>query len=362
MKKVLAPTMPEAMKKVRRELGNDAVILNSKVIYTGGFLGLFKKKQIEVVAGIDAEEPVEREIAVTYEKPVVKNDEGKLENEIKELKNMVQALSVKQSGYQDFPVPVRTMLRKLQEQDFKESWLLETGRMLHEKWEKHPHDQEVAKWTEQHIQSALEQQFHGGIDASKKYISLIGPTGVGKTTTIAKMAAKLVMEDKKKIAFITSDTYRIGAIEQLKTYAELLNVPVEVIYSREDFKTAVERFSDFDHVLIDTAGRNYREVQYVEDLMKTIDFNKDMQTFLVLSMTSKFKEMKTIFDRFNDLKIDGLIFTKCDESLTVGPAFHMMIESKIGTAYLTNGQAVPEDIKEGSLKQVKEMITKGVKS
>ncbi|MDZ5711738.1 flagellar biosynthesis protein FlhF [Jeotgalibacillus haloalkalitolerans] len=366
MKKITAPTMPEAMKKVRKELGSDAVILNSKVTYTGGFLGLFKTKQIEVVAGVDSADPVEQMSAAAIEKPLFKapdvKGDLKLENEIKELKQMVHALSVNQSGYQDFPVSIRTMLKNLHEQDFKESWVLETGRMLHAKWENQSDKHDIPTWTKEHIQSSLKQLAHEGIDASKKYISLIGPTGVGKTTTIAKLAAKLVMEDKKKIGFITSDTYRIGAIEQLRTYAELLDVPVEVIYNREDFKTAADRFRDYDHVLIDTAGRNYREVQYVEDLMNTIDFNVEMQTFLVLSMTSKFKEMKAIFDRFNDMQIDGLIFTKCDESITVGPAFHMMVESKIGTAYLTNGQAVPEDIQEGSLKQVNDMIVKGVKS
>ncbi|WP_404409551.1 flagellar biosynthesis protein FlhF [Jeotgalibacillus malaysiensis] len=367
MKKITAPTMPEAMKKVRKELGNDAVIMNSKVIYTGGILGLFKTKQIEVVAGIDSAEPPTEQLTVAaLDKPEIKAPEAKsdhkLENEIKELKQMVHALSARQTGYQDFPAPIRTMLEKLKEQDFKESWILETGSILHQKWENQSDDSEILNWTKEHIYTSLQPLAHGGIDASKKYICLIGPTGVGKTTTIAKVAAKLVMEDKKKIGFITSDTYRIGAIEQLKTYAELLNVPVEVIYNREDFQAAAEKFSDYDHILIDTAGRNYRELQYVEDLMNTIDFQSDMQTFLVLSMTSKFKEMKAIYDRFSDMKMHGLIFTKCDESITVGPAFHMMIESHTGIAYLTNGQAVPEDISEGSLKEVNEMMIRGVKS
>nr|WP_236953614.1 flagellar biosynthesis protein FlhF [Jeotgalibacillus malaysiensis] len=367
MKKITAPTMPEAMKKVRKELGNDAVIMNSKVIYTGGFLGLFKTKQIEVVAGVDSalyqteEMTAAAKIQPETKSPVEKNDH-KLESEIKELKQMVSALSAQQTGFQDFPSPIRLMLKKLQDQDFKESWILETGNHLHKKWENQSDDAEIMNWTEAHIHSSLKPLAHGGIDASKKYICLIGPTGVGKTTTIAKVAAKLVMEDKKKIAFITSDTYRIGAIEQLKTYAELLNVPVEVIYNRQDFQAAADKLSDYDHILIDTAGRNYRELQYVEDLMNTIDFQSDMQAFLVLSMTSKFKEMKAIYDRFKEMKLDGLIFTKCDESITVGPAFHMMLESQTGVAYLTHGQAVPEDIREGSLKEIRDMMIRGVKS
>ncbi|KIL50489.1 hypothetical protein KP77_18640 [Jeotgalibacillus alimentarius] len=363
MKKVTAPTMPEAMKKIRKELGSDAVILNSKVTYTGGFLGLFKTKQIEVVAGVDQPEPPAAEqTAATAERQVVKEEDKKLEEEIQELKKMVSALTVNQTGYQDFPQSVRSILEKLKDQDFKDSWLLETGQKLYDQWQETPKTEQLTEWAEDYIRTSLQQQTHAGIDASKKYISLIGPTGVGKTTTIAKLAAKLVMEDQKKIGFMTSDTYRIGAIEQLKTYAELLNVPLEVIYSRDDFEKALTRFKDFDHVLIDTAGRNYREVQYVEDLAKTIDFEIDIQTFLVLSMTSKYKDMSAIYERFNDINIQGLIFTKCDESVTVGPAYHVMTESGIGAAYLTDGQAVPEDIEEASYRRVSEMMVKGVNS
>ena len=103
-----------------------------------------------------------------------------------------------------------------------------------------------------------------GINFNRKIIQFIGPTGVGKTTTLAKVAAQSILEHEKKIAFITADTYRIAAIDQLKTYARILNVPVEVAYSIEDYKNALNKFQDYDIIFVDTAGRNFRDVKYVQ--------------------------------------------------------------------------------------------------
>ena len=139
----------------------------------------------------------------------------------------------------------------------------------------------------------------GGISFTKKYINIVGPTGVGKTTTLAKIAADCILKYKKKVAFITTDTYRIAAIEQLKTYANILNVPIEVCYNLEDFQKAIRQFESYDLVFIDTAGRNFRNQKYVEDLKNIIDFNQDMETFLVLSLTSKQIDMEEIYQQFS---------------------------------------------------------------
>ena len=133
----------------------------------------------------------------------------------------------------------------------------------------------------------LQEVPFGGISYSKKYINVLGPTGVGKTTTIAKMAARAVLEKKKKVGFITTDTYRIAAIEQLKTYAGLLQAPMEIVYNEQDLQEAMRKFENLDVVFIDTAGRNYKEAKFVQDLQKLIDFEENTETFLVLSTTSK---------------------------------------------------------------------------
>jgi flagellar biosynthesis protein FlhF len=188
----------------------------------------------------------------------------------------------------------------------------------------------------------------GPINFSKKYINVVGPTGVGKTTTLAKIAAQAVLKYGKKVAFITTDTYRIAAIDQLKTYAKILNVPLEVTYTIDDFVKAKERFSHFDLILIDTAGRNFRNKQYVEDLKSVIGFDEDLETILVLALTSKYSDMLDIFEQFSSIKINKLIFTKVDETSKYGTIVNLILKNKIGVAYLTNGQNVPDDIFEAS--------------
>jgi flagellar biosynthesis protein FlhF len=205
-------------------------------------------------------------------------------------------------------------------------------------------DTEVLACLEAELEKEIDGIPFGGISFSKKYINVAGPTGVGKTTTLAKMAAECVIKHKKKVAFITTDTYRIAAIDQLKTYAKILNVPLEVCYTIEDFKQAAEKLKDNDLILIDTAGRNFRNKQYVEDLQNVIDFEKDMETFLVLSLTAKQRDMEDIYSQFSIIDIDKLIFTKADETSTYGAMYNIIHKYRKGAAYITNGQDVPDDI------------------
>ncbi len=179
-----------------------------------------------------------------------------------------------------------------------------------------------------------------------KYIHLIGPTGVGKTTTIAKVAASLV-QSGKRIAFMTTDTYRIGAVEQLKTYADILQVPLEVCYTKDDYLRAIERFANYDHVLIDTAGRNYRDEKYIEELTNLIEFQNGMETFLVFSLTSKEEDLEAIYDQFSHINVDRFIFTKLDETSRFGALINMPLKYKKGIAFITTGQEVPDDIQLG---------------
>jgi flagellar biosynthesis protein FlhF len=370
--------MAEAMQKVRKELGEDAVILNSKVIYTRGFLGLFKKKNLEVIAAIDPQvvkEKKERKAALTQksiqDKPIVekkkvdtlpKRSDG-VEKELKELKQMIQTLTSK-SQYDHYPEEVKEVLTYLQQHDLEESLVFKVAEYLTANREKKSTqgtsaENSILALTKQFLHDKLSDVPSGGVTYQKKYINVIGPTGVGKTTTLAKMAAEAVIEKRKKIAFITTDTYRIAAIEQLKTYAQLLNVPVEVVYKVEDFKKAIEKFNDFDLIFIDTAGRNFREKKYVEDLQKIIDFNEEMETYLVLSLTSKENDLKEIIHQFSTIDINKFIFTKLDETSSYGTMINLMVDHKIGTAYVTTGQSVPEDIEEMEKERIVDLLFEG---
>src|SRR5690606_7134176 len=140
------------------------------------------------------------------------------------------------------------------------------------------------------------------------------PTGVGKTTTIAKVAAKLMLKKQKKVAFITTDTYRIAAIEQLKIYARILNIPVEVAYNVDDYKQAIQKLSNYDVILVDTAGRNFRNPVYIKQLKELMGNVDHIATYLVLSLTAKPKDLQDIFIQFEEIPLKEIIFTKLDET------------------------------------------------
>lgn len=145
----------------------------------------------------------------------------------------------------------------------------------------------------------------------------------------------------------------------MKTYAGLLQVPIEIVYSAEDYKAAIEKFAHLDLVFIDTAGRNYKEARYITDLQRLINFGDEVQTFLVLSLTSKEQDLETIIQQFNQIHVEKFIFTKLDETNSIGTMFNLMIKYKKGLAYYTNGQEVPEDIEEPSLEKLFELFFQG---
>src|SRR5699024_5525665 len=163
----------------------------------------------------------------------------------------------------------------------------------------------------------------------------VGPTGVGKTTTIAKVAAKLMLEDTKKIAFITTDTYRIAAIEQLKTYARILNIPVEVAYNVKDYQQALKKLEGYDLILVDTAGRNFRDAKYIRELQENTG-NSEVATYLVLSLTAKPKDLNDIYDQFYQIPLEAVIFTKLDETTQYGSMLNIAVTKEIGIAYVTD--------------------------
>lgn len=374
--------MPEAMKKIREELGSDAVILSSKVVQIPGFLGFFKRKGVEVIAAIDPSPPVPKQ-------PVIQEKSRKLpENtqkknvstyvldtnniikeeyqnpdmfkELKELKALVKDLSSDvATNFEKYPEPLNQLNEILLQQEFNETIRQEIMVDLLDKWYSNNREtsiKDVQDWLREDLEAEMENYQFGGMSFKKKYISVVGPTGVGKTTTLAKIAADCMLKQNKKVAFITTDTYRIAAIEQLKTYAKILGVPIEICYNIEDFRKAKEKLADYDVLLIDTAGRNFRNEKYVKDLKEMIDFDEEMETFLVLSLTSKLSDMMEIYKQFSLVKIDKFIFTKVDETSNYGAMVNLILQYQKGVAYITNGQNVPDDIVLASPKSIVNLV------
>lgn len=354
---------------VRDELGNDAVILSSKPIFTGGFLGMFKKRSIEVFAAVDPQ--VKPAQAVTKQKlkkvplnamktvpkdkqPVEALTKQRLEpmqtstevmKELEDLKTMIKEL--KQRPDKTYPEPIHSVYQLFVEQEIDQTIQRDVMDQLLTNWSQSHGGSSEEEFSNQ-VKAELLNQFSTvkdwGFHAEKKYLNIVGPTGVGKTTTLAKAAALCMLKQNKRVAFITTDTYRIAAIDQLKTYAKILNVPIEVAYNLEDFQKAIERFSHYDLVFIDTAGRNFRNADYIRDLQNIIDFSVEMETYLVLSLTSKQKDMEDIYRQFSMIPIKQVIFTKADETSTYGAMVNFTIKNEMGVAYVTNGQNVPDDI------------------
>ncbi|MGB7606543.1 MAG: flagellar biosynthesis protein FlhF [Lutisporaceae bacterium] len=178
----------------------------------------------------------------------------------------------------------------------------------------------------------------------RRVIVFIGPTGVGKTTTLAKLAANLVLNEKKKVGLITSDTYRIAAVEQLKTYSEIIGIPLSAIYSSSEISGAINSYKDKDIILIDTAGRSHKDQYQLMELKSLLKFNTNFEIYLVISATTKFSDCIEIIKSYSFLDDYKLLFTKLDETSTIGVLLNVAYITKKAISYITTGQSVPDDI------------------
>lgn len=178
----------------------------------------------------------------------------------------------------------------------------------------------------------------------KKVWAFVGPTGVGKTTTVAKLAARFALQGGKKVGLITVDTFRIAAVEQLKTYAGIMDVPLRVALDAADFKKAVDDYRDYDVVLVDTAGQSPRDEEALAALLETFPADVETEIHLVLSITTRSRDLEKILRHYTPVRVGKLVLTKLDETECVGPLLFLPVVSRLPLAYLTTGQNVPDDI------------------
>ncbi|WP_438446911.1 flagellar biosynthesis protein FlhF [Gorillibacterium sp. sgz5001074] len=441
VKRYVVDSMPDALQQIRTDLGKDAVILNTKEIRSGGFLGLFSKKKIEVIAATDtasatanasrprqpttparpAPQPsaglmpemsaaqtavavLEQRIAAQEPQPAVSAPRQEARNLEPEgpMVPMVpvvplqhgaaaygatagQPVAVKPKLQQAVPVqeskiasvPEDTVLAELRAMKQMMQKLASAGVLAEEP---NPVIEELKeRLTEQELRSEIVQELlgdleemardsgeeldgefakrvlkdklrimlgantHKSLSPETRIAHFVGPTGVGKTTTIAKLAAEQVLKYRRKVGFITSDTYRIAAVDQLKTYATILGVPLEVVFSPMDLKKAFDALHDRDIIFMDTAGRNFRNEMYVSELNALLHAGGRSETYLVMSLTTKYKDMRAIADNFSKFKLDKVLFTKRDETDTFGPIVNLLHEFPLQLSYITTGQNVPDD-------------------
>ena len=344
----VADNMPEAILQIRKHMGKDAVILNSRKVYQRRWWSLKKTVKYEVSACLAAEAPEVQSQLTSNSRPT---DRDEIQTELKQIRSMLQ------TAIQTNDAMIVMLSDYLREQGLTRELAMALIQEI-------SHDTNAREEVKQSLQRRLVEQLHdfqhtAPIRPESRVIAFVGPTGVGKTTTIAKLADAYVANGKK-VGLITTDTYRIAAIEQLKTYAKILEIPVEVAYKPEELTKAMERLRHCDVILVDTSGRNFRLMSYVEETKAFLRELPVDETLLVLSLTMKPKDINYIVEMFMDLPADKFVFTKLDETDTYGSILNVLLTHKKPMSYITMGQSVPTDIEIPSVDRIVNMVLEGI--
>lgn len=274
---------------------------------------------------------------VMADKEQIKNDDNSLEN----IDTAITDNS-KESG------KINEIKEKLYDMDIDEEFFDEIIRIASE------YKEELD--TKEILRDIFEREMLVTTGVYNGKVALVGPTGVGKTTTIAKLAGRLALVDKKRVGLITIDTYRIGAIEQLKTYAEIMNIPFKVVITIKEMGEAIESMSDCDVILIDTTGRSSKNTMQISELRAFIEKADPDYVNMVISATTKNKDIKTILDGYSDLGYDSVIVTKLDETTVYGSIYNIAQRANKPVSFITIGQNVPDDIKIPSKEELARFI------
>uniref|UniRef100_A0A7C5Y3B1 Flagellar biosynthesis protein FlhF n=1 Tax=Fervidobacterium nodosum TaxID=2424 RepID=A0A7C5Y3B1_9BACT len=363
VKKYVVSDIKEAFEKIRVELGKDAVILSTRKIKKGGFLGIGAKTFIEVTAAVsDKKEQQNEDKGQIYKLQEIlsKNKQSNPQSaeELTELKKMmVELKSMISSQRNDEPQWVQDFRKALKKQDVDDEIsdkLIEYTKMKYQQLD----------FTNENTRLILSEMFLPFINTSvpdlKGKVLFAGPTGVGKTTTLAKLAAKLKLNEHKRVGIITLDTYRIAAVDQLKTYAMLLDVPIRVAYTPKEAKLEVEALSDYDVVLIDTAGRSQKNELHMAEIKAMTEVISPDFIFLILGMQYRTEDAREILSKFSMLSPTHVILSKMDETSSLGHFVNVPSFLKVPIAYVTNGQRVPDDIFEANNRELAILLSREV--
>ncbi|MBQ7359683.1 MAG: flagellar biosynthesis protein FlhF [Lachnospiraceae bacterium] len=400
IKKFQGKTEAEATENAKKELGNGVVVMNVKNIKKRGLFSFFKPQLVEVTVALEDE--AERFVAPKKETPhtgiapvinrpvnvapaVVQAEpekDGKsvevLEEKIDSLQNLLVAqLQKKEEPEEDKPIEskkeeapakdenivrfMKLLYNIMLENEIDEKYI---NQIMDEIEKVHkpgmPFDYALANTYQKMILKFGKPSGITPATNGPKVVFYVGPTGVGKTTTIAKIASKFSVEDKKKVALLTADTYRIAAAEQLRTYANILEVPFRVIYTVEEIETALRDFKDFDYIFVDTAGHSHQNVAQKDNMnsfVHCLDGLVEKEVYLVVSATTKYRDLISIADSYKEMADFKLIFTKLDETTALGNILNLKLYTGADLSYVTCGQNVPDDIENfNPQKTVKQLL------
>lgn len=397
IKKYLAKTETQAIEMAKEDLGSNAVVMNIKKISPKGLAKLFMKGKVEVTAAIDenveyrsAEMNVAKETAETprfipdivaddnaevgktdsieeklnslqkmLEKQMTEKEDSQSTTEVEQKQKVPFSEKKEEAEKKEEPVSkeeykaraCKDLIRKqMRQSEVEEEQIDAIMKEIDESLPKDAALDQILAAMYQKIILMLGQPYT--LDQKQenkketKYVFFLGSTGVGKTTTIAKIASKLKLEKNKKVILATADTYRIAAVEQLKTYANILSVPLKVIYTPEELGEMKEEMEDYDICLIDTAGCSHRNKEQLKDIQKLLEQIPitSREVYLVLNAATKYRDLKEIADVYKELTDYSIIFTKLDETSSAGVMLNMRLYTKRPLSYVTWGQNVPDDI------------------
>lgn len=327
VKKYVVEDMQKAFIMIKEDLGKDAVILSQQKIRRKGIKGFISKPVYEVIAATDDNDNAKRfgdELNIK-----------KLELKINQLQDMLKFNTKMNNGSDDEYEDIQIL---------RENGVSDDVIKLLKQSINFENDETYTRKINDFFINLIGQPDVIEIKSRPTTILFIGPTGVGKTTTIAKIAANLVLKQKLSVALITMDTYRIAAVEQLKKYGDILGISTAVINSPLEYSSAIKGLKNHDVILIDTAGRNHKNEYQLNEVKSLLKIYKMSKVYLVLSLTSKDRDLIEIVNRYNFIEDFALLFTKLDETETIGGIINVCYTTRKRVSYVTNGQRVPDDI------------------
>jgi len=390
-----ADTIQEAMALVRHELGPSAAVLHTREVPSSGLLGRFtRRREIEVTAStavnvpsrmarilpadesdaaekVVSSQPSALDLAGPNSAPAANSGNGRLasaaetivqhaeepsfgeqeqlKQQLASLQDMVENLVRKfpHQGDNELPSDLFRLYTELIDVEMPED--VARGFVDRLRTSSHSPNGDDPLLLKVHVAEMLQSEIQacGPIqvrEAGRRVVALVGPTGVGKTTTIAKLAANFRLREKRNVGLITVDTYRIAAVEQLRTYADIIDLPMQVVSTPREMRQAVAQFADLDLVLVDTAGRSPRDEVKIQELRALLAEAQADEVHLVLSSVAGAGTLEKIAQRFSVVGTSALLLTKLDESSNLGNVLPVLRSSKLPLSYLTNGQNVPDDI------------------
>jgi flagellar biosynthesis protein FlhF len=335
IKKFTAKSYTDALDQVKRELGEDALIMSTRSIKSESPLsGRSVANKVEITAAIEFEEPVSVEEELDLNEGDGLDMKSLIFNLLSE-KGQSQALGLKSSQLETYSHLVENGLDKQLASRILKKSMSEN--------DKKPAKEKVRAKNLMKKVIPFEGEINLGNDGPKM-VAFVGPTGVGKTTTIAKIAADFAIRKNKKVVLVSLDTYRLGAVDQLQVYGDIMQVPVEVAGGKDELREIVNKHFDKDLILIDTTGRSHRDKDYSRHLKAIFETVGGVETHLVLSVTAQEKLFSTTYQQFLPIGVDRVLFTKLDEGLNFGSLFNFSVRNRVPLSYFTSGQNVPEDL------------------